>query len=105
MQQCGANIGPYQPGVTHPDPTEGPALEAATMSPEENLKRFGVRRKAGEPDAPALPGQRDISKPQIELPPNVQEIVDDLRRGAGEAPQDGPGGADPSQLLDFLMAP
>ena len=105
MKQCGANIGPYQPGVTHPDPTEGPALEASRLSPEENIRRYGVRRGAGDPEAPPLPGQRDISKPQITLPPNVQEIVDDLRREAGGAPADGPGGADPTQLLDFLMAP
>ena len=106
IKQCGPNIGPYQPGVNAPDPTEGPALEAARMSPEENIRRFGMRRSAGEPDAPPLPGQTDISKPQIELPPNVEEIVNDLRRGAGDAPANGGGGgADPSQLLDFLMAP
>ncbi|HEX8744749.1 MAG TPA: MlaD family protein [Thermoleophilaceae bacterium] len=105
-KQCGANIGSYSPGVTHPDPTDGPALEAARLSPEENIERFGLRRGAGEPEAPPLPGQRDISRPQITLPPNVQEIVDDVRRGAGvKSPGAGGGGADPAQLLDFLMAP
>ena len=104
-KQCGPNIGTYSPGVTHPDPTEGPAAAAASLPPEENLKRFGLRRGAGEPEAPALPGQRDISKPQITLPPNVQELVDSIRRGSGDAPAD-PGGLQQSgQLLDFLMAP
>jgi ABC-type transporter Mla subunit MlaD len=102
-QQCGANIGSYSPGITHPDPTEGPAASAASLPPEENIERFGLRRGAGEPEAPALPGQRDISRPQVTLPPNVQEIIDTLRSGAGaDAPADG---ADPAQLLDFLMAP
>jgi ABC-type transporter Mla subunit MlaD len=106
-RQCGPNIGTYAPGVTHPDPTEGPALkEASEMSARENIERFGLRRGAGEPEAPPLPGQRDISRPQITLPPNVQEIVDTLRRGAGADLPSGAGdGADPAQLLDFLMGP
>jgi ABC-type transporter Mla subunit MlaD len=105
MKQCGPNIGPYQPGVTHPDPTDGPAAEAANLTPEENIRRYGVRRGAGEPEAPALPGQRDISKPDISLPPNVQETVDAIRRGAGAEPAGSGDGSDPTQLLDFLMAP
>ena len=105
-KDCGPNIGTYSPGVTDPDPTEGPALEAASLSARENLKRYGVRRGAGEPEAPALPGQRDISKPQITLPPNVQEIVDNMRNSAGAKPPAGTSpDADPTQLLDFLMAP
>jgi ABC-type transporter Mla subunit MlaD len=105
-KDCGPNIGTYSPGVTDPDPTEGPALGAASLSAEENIERFGVRRGAGEPEAPALPGQRDISQPQITLPPNVQEIIDSVRRGAGAGTGANPGdGADPTQLLDFLMAP
>jgi hypothetical protein len=36
----------------------------------------------------------------------VQEIVDSVRRGAGaDAPPVPGGGGDPTQLLDFLMAP
>ena len=106
-KECGSGIGTYFPGITHPDPTEGPAAAAASLSPQENIERFGLRRGAGEPEAPALPGERDISKPQVTLPPNIQEIVDSVRRGAGEAPSGGGSGdgSDPSQLLDFLMAP
>jgi ABC-type transporter Mla subunit MlaD len=105
-RECGPNIGPYAPGVTHPDPTDGPALEASRLSAEENIERFGLRRGAGEPEAPALPGQRDISEPQVTLPPNVQELVDSIRRGAEvKGPNAGGDGGDPTQLLDFLMAP
>jgi ABC-type transporter Mla subunit MlaD len=112
VRQCGSGIGagkgnrPYMPGVFDPDPTEGPALSAASLSPEENIRRFGLRRGAGEPEAPALPGQRDISRPQVTLPPNVEELVDSLRNGDGSGAAPDPGGLQQSgQLLDFLMAP
>ena len=113
VQQCGSGIGaggpggrPYMPGILDPDPTEGPATEAASLSPEENIKRFGLRRGAGQPEAPALEGQRDISKPQVTLPPNVQELVDSIRREAGTDAAPDPSGLEQSgQLLDFLMAP
>jgi len=104
-KDCGAGIGTYFPGVTHPDPTEGPAAAANNLSSKENIERFGLRRGAGEPEAPALPGQRDISRPQVTLPPNVQEIIDTLRTSAGTGAPSNSGGGDPSQLLDFLMAP
>jgi ABC-type transporter Mla subunit MlaD len=109
QKQCGPNIGPYQPGVNNPDPTDGPAAAAAGLSAQENIKRFGLRRGAGQPEAPALPGQRDISKPQVTLPPNIQEIVNSVRSGAaiprGTGSGAGAGSGDPTQLLDFLMAP
>jgi ABC-type transporter Mla subunit MlaD len=107
-KQCGNNIGRIAPGVRDPDPTEGPSAASAGegMTAKENLERFGLRRGAGEPEAPPLPGQRDISKPQVTLPPNVQEFIDSIRRGSGgDVPAD-PGGLKQSgQLLDFLMAP
>jgi ABC-type transporter Mla subunit MlaD len=105
-RQCGSGIGTYSPGVTHPDPTDGPAIGAAeNMSAEENIRRFGLRRGAGEPEAPPLPGQRDISKPQITLPPHIQQLVDQIR---GEAGGKLPSQSDldqSGQLLDFLLAP
>jgi hypothetical protein len=52
-----------------------------------------------------LPGQRDLSKPDITPPPNVQAMIDAIRRGGGNEPPPDSGGADPTQLLDFLMAP
>ena len=113
-KDCGPNIGAggpggrgYAPGVLDPDPTEGAAVGAAeNLSPEENIKRFGLRRGAGEPEAPALPGQRDISQPQVSLPPDVQALIDQIRGQAGaDTPAVPGGGADPSQMLDFLMAP
>jgi ABC-type transporter Mla subunit MlaD len=112
VKNCGSGIGagkgdrPYMPGVFDPDPTEGPAAQAASLSPRENLERFGFRRGAGEPEAPALPGQRDISRPQVTLPPNVEELVDSLRGDVGSGAAPDPGGLQQSgQLLDFLMAP
>jgi ABC-type transporter Mla subunit MlaD len=107
-KDCGQNIGSYSPGVTHPDPTDGPAASAASLPARENIERFGLRRGAGEPEAPALPGQRDLSKPQTTLPPNVQELIDSIRNGAGGkngVPADAGGLQQSGQLLDFLMAP
>ncbi len=65
-----------------------------------------------------LPGQKDISKPQVTLPPAVQKLLDDLPstprrttdkvgdllRGGGPK---GRGGAPPdaNQLLDYPLAP
>ncbi|MDQ3933220.1 MAG: MlaD family protein [Actinomycetota bacterium] len=109
-RQCGSGIGRYAPGVTDPDPTDGPGggtAAASRLSPEENIRRFGRRRGAGEPEAPPLPGQRDISKPQITLPPNVQEMIDQLRGERGGDVKN-PAQADleqSGQLLDFLLAP
>jgi hypothetical protein len=70
----------------------------------------GERRSAGQPEAGPLPGQRDISKPQVTLPPAVQELLDQLptkdlplpRTPGVELPRD-EGSA--NQLLDFLLTP
>ncbi|MBA3299955.1 MAG: hypothetical protein H0U24_07780, partial [Thermoleophilaceae bacterium] len=72
----------------------------------------------GQPDAGPLPGQKDISKPQVVLPPAVQKLLGELPklpRGTpdklgkvleGGGPR-GAGGAPPNanQLLDYLLAP
>ena len=92
--------------MTDPDPTEGPELEEASrLSAEENIARFGVRRGAGEPEAPALPGQRDISKPQIALPEGVGQLIDSLRGELGGSAPKATGEQDAGRLLDFLLGP
>jgi virulence factor Mce-like protein len=103
-QECGNRLGLYAPGVGDtPDPTDG-ARAASRLSPEENLRRYGRRRGAGQPEAPALPGQRDISVPHPTLPPPVQELLDSLRADHGPPALPDPG-ADGGQLLDFLLGP
>ena len=120
FEDCNQWLGPNQPGVTTPDFTRGPraaSLRRRSGQPAP-ARRVGERRSPGQPDAGPLPGQKDISKPQIALPPGVQKLLDDLpnlpRRTTGKLDEllkgNGPrgqGGAppDPNQLLDYLLAP
>ena len=81
-------------------------------------KKVGERRSPGQPDAGPLPGQKDISKPQVVLPPTVQKLLGDLPKLPQRAPNkldellrgQGPRGEDgrppnANQLLDYLLAP
>ena len=127
FEECSQWLGPNLPGITTPDFTEG----GATAARDEPARRAGETRTAGQPDAGPLPGQRDISRPQIALPPDLRRLLDELgpkRREnlpddverrldeiVGPAPvplpqpQPRPGGpsAQPNTapLLDFLLAP
>jgi ABC-type transporter Mla subunit MlaD len=115
-RKCASYLGPYQPGVTAPDPTdpdggrlgfpEGqdggePGQTGSPRLVKTLPKKPGERRGPGEPPALPLPGQFDPSVPHVTLPPAIQELVNELRGGAGRTP----GGADPTQMLDFLLAP
>jgi ABC-type transporter Mla subunit MlaD len=116
FKKCNSWLGPDQPGITTPDPTANTAaarqLRAQNGKP---AKKVGERRTEGQPDAGPVPGQRDISKPQVVLPPQVQQLLDKLvpKPGALPTPQEiqkkVPGaGLDQqqtNQLLDFLLSP
>jgi virulence factor Mce-like protein len=123
FRDCNQWLGPNQPGITTPDYTTGET--AAKRDSKGNwaakpAAKRGERRDAGDLDAPALPGQQDISKPQIVLPPQVKKLIDDLKGGLGldrttekvtgllngTGPR-GTDGAAPTanQLLDYLLAP
>ena len=128
LESCNAWLGPYQPGFNAPDPSL-PGAAALRERAGDPASRRGERRGEGEPEAGPLPGQDDASKPQITLPPQVDELLKrlqpgdngrvplvddllkDLNRGGlgvpGAAPNSGPGSGSPSpdQLLDFLLAP
>ena len=111
FKKCSQWLGPDLPGITSRDFTESPTAAKATPA-----KSIGEERAAGQPDAQALPGQRDISKPQVVLPPGIKQLLDELPRaerdraaqrfsaGGGQASRRGGAGSD-SQLLDFLLAP
>jgi ABC-type transporter Mla subunit MlaD len=130
IKHCNRWLGPYQPGVTHPDPTDkGEAARIAAR--ERELERTGGERKAGDPKASEpKAGERDLSKPQITLPPELEELVKKLQQDTGAQelpklpeqlpplPQQLPQGTPqvpgvngdgqvtaPEQLLDFLLAP
>jgi virulence factor Mce-like protein len=74
FEECSQWLGPNLPGITTPDFTEG----ASSAQRDQPASRVGERRAAGQPDAGPLPGQRDISRPQITLPPDLQRLVDEL---------------------------
>jgi hypothetical protein len=68
----------------------------------------GVPPGAGGPSAPPAPGKRDLSKPQQTLAPDVRRLLEGVP-GAPKLPRlPEPGGrstGDPTDLLDFLLAP
>jgi phospholipid/cholesterol/gamma-HCH transport system substrate-binding protein len=115
FKKCNGWLGPYQPGVNAPDPTErGTASVARARARDRKpARRLGERRGPGQPEAGPLPGQRDASKPQIVLPPALSELLDRVGPGrplpgADERGRGLPGGGDDraeSQLLDYLLGP
>jgi hypothetical protein len=116
QEHCNSWLGPYQPGVNAPDPTERGAADPLEATREKRGER---QRRAGDPEALPEPGERDPSRPQVVLPPGLQDLADNGRRQAdGRAPAtpgiapNGAGGQPsapaqpaPDQLLDFLLAP
>jgi virulence factor Mce-like protein len=130
-ENCNQWLGPNQPGLTTPDPTVNTA-EAARLrrTNDKPAQRAGERRAPGQPEAGALPGQRDISKPQVVLPEGIQKLldnlpgrplVDDLIDDVGDAARRVQGGTNSNvnanagaalptdggvtELLDFLLRP
>ncbi len=76
FEDCSQWLGPNLPGITSPDFTDGATTAAANG--EAPARQMGERRSAGQPDAGPLPGQPDISKPQVTLPPDLQRLVEQL---------------------------
>jgi ABC-type transporter Mla subunit MlaD len=134
FKQCSQWLGPDLPGLTTPDFTEDASPARARRQADRPARRVGERRAPGEPDAGPLPGQRDISKPRVTVPPGVQDLLDDLPRaerkrarerldealrnvpgaptlpGPVPAPSPSPSPAPQpvapvNELLDFLLAP
>jgi len=123
LKECNQWLGPYQPGLRNADFTDNsaPSSRARTQAPKPGA-RAGERRREGQPDAGPVKGQRDISKPQIVLPPDLQRLVDrlpvgkrtqenvdrlrkGLTPGAGGRRETGDDATQDSQLLDYLLAP
>ena len=134
IERCNSYLGPSQPGILTPDPLDdGSNPSAARLRAESGqpATRVGEQRGEGQPEAGPLPGQRDLSKPQVVVPPDLQRLLDSLsprqlrqlrrdglRKKPGElrrkleevAPPQAP--APPplddqttGQLLDYLLAP
>jgi virulence factor Mce-like protein len=132
IENCSTGVGPYQPCIKArvPGKADGPdklihngkdlcdyrqALadggagvgEPAVANTDDD-SGLGRVRGRGQPEAPPLPGQPDISKPQITLPPQIQELLDGLMNtpNAPELPELDPSNPPaPDTLLDYLLAP
>jgi phospholipid/cholesterol/gamma-HCH transport system substrate-binding protein len=122
FSKCNSWLGPNQPGVTTPDPTDNAYASLAAKTDKKESSKTDVRKpEATKP----LPGQNDPSKPQVVLPPAVQELLDKLPQvkldealqnlpqidtngitgnlsGASSQPVDDKSA---DKLLDFLMSP
>jgi ABC-type transporter Mla subunit MlaD len=124
FERCNAYLGPNQPGINSPDPLDDGANPAAARVRAEAGKppaRAGELRGEGEPEAGPLPGQPDLSRPQVTLPPPLQEVLDELppqqqldlptepealQRQLDQLGQSVPDTQQTAeQLLDFLLAP
>jgi ABC-type transporter Mla subunit MlaD len=117
-RQCASYLGPFQPGVTAPDPTANGGAAAATASKKPVAKR-GAPRGRGQPEAPPVKGQPDYSHPNPTLPPSVQELLNHLTNnppagggGGGNPVPSLPGvnlpplpGVDANQALNYLLGP
>ena len=113
FEHCVSWTGPFQPGVTAPDPTDDAGQgNAAREARARELERDPDQpRKAGDPEAPAIPGKPDLSQPRIVLPEPVRKLLEDLpnldQRVQEAIPQIQAQGDQPTtdKLLDFLLAP
>jgi virulence factor Mce-like protein len=113
FERCNSYLGPYQPGVLSPDPLDdGSNPSAASLRAQSGkpASRAGEQRGEGQPEAGPLPGQRDLSRPQVVLPPDLQRMLDSLspqqqqRIDAGDLPAN-LDGQTTGQLLDYLLGP
>jgi hypothetical protein len=102
LDDCNSWLGPRQPGINAPDPGQpSPAATSVARRSEKPARRRGERRGPGEPDAGPVPGQRDISKPQVGLPPSLEDL---LKRLPKLSPPKVPNAPEaPADILDFLL--
>src|SRR5215208_1313304 len=111
FKRCNSYLGPNQPGIFSPDPLDdgsnpsAASLRAQSGKPATSL---GEQRGEGQPEAGPLPGQPDLSRPQIALPPDVQELLDSLTPKQRQDLGSGPLPTSPEELqqeLDQIGAP
>jgi hypothetical protein len=77
FNKCNAWMGPYQPGVNATDPT-GEVNNKKSASKDKPIPDTGGPPR-GTPEAKPAPGQPDLSKPQIVLPKEIQNLLDTLK--------------------------
>jgi ABC-type transporter Mla subunit MlaD len=116
FERCNSYLGPNQPGIYSADPLDDGSNPSAARLRAQSGKpasSVGEQRGEGQPEAGPLPGQPDLSKPQIVLPPGVQDLLDSMtpqeqrQLDADDLQQLGVPVDDQTtgQLLDYLLAP
>ncbi|HEV7846992.1 MAG TPA: MlaD family protein [Thermoleophilaceae bacterium] len=104
FKKCNSYLGPNQPGIFSPDPIAGPNAANLRAQSGKPASRVGERRAEGQPEAGPLPGQVDLSKPQIVLPPDLQRLLDSLTRRQLRELNTKDLRANPEQLRDELRS-
>jgi hypothetical protein len=102
-QYCRAILGPNQPGIDQPDPTQGGNDDRMRIEPDGdgNRRDGGPGASGGEPPASVLPDVTvppESGVPAPQAPPSVLEPLDDI---VDQVPAPG----DVTPLLDFLLRP
>lgn len=106
---CNSWLGPVQPGINAADPsspsgtaaTRGSARARGTSEPSAARDRRALPPDAERP----APGEADPSRPQVGLPPQLEELLDLGRGLLPNAPAPPDGGRTDESLLDFLLGP
>ena len=101
IKECNSWLGPNQPGITSPDPTDTNGAGAAKAASTSE------RSKAGAATGPDK-GERDLSKPQVTIPEDLRRLLDRVPQNAPVTPA-APGGSGSDDaavpVLDYLLAP
>lgn len=102
LKECRAWLGPNQPGITGPDPTAVPGQTSAPpASGDDNPSsaRSGVTADKG-PAGSSGGGARGSSVPDAlpEVQREIERLLDQLQSQGDKGPE-------PTQLLDWLLAP
>ncbi len=120
IEECNSWLGPYQPGITAPDPSAKPAAAREAPDRPESQKDGSAPASApkpGDPEAPPIPGKRDLSKPQITIPKEVRDLLKSLgkpldalgkgrlEKGTPSLPGQTQPDSAPTELLDYLLSP
>jgi ABC-type transporter Mla subunit MlaD len=101
FEKCNSYLGPNQPGIYSPDPLDDDANPNAAALREQSgqpASQLGEQRGEGMPEAGPLPGQRDLSRPQVVLPPDLQQLLDSLSPRERRQLEEGPAPTTPDQL-------
>ena len=101
FEKCNSYLGPNQPGIYSPDPLDDDANPNAAALREQSgqpSSQPGEQRGEGMPEAGPLPGQRDLSRPQVVLPPDLQDLLESLSPRELRQLEEGPAPTNPDQL-------